>query len=283
VSPAAALAGAAGALGVLAAWELIAAIEAAAVARGAARALAPLRRAAQGREPTPPERRRLAALAALALLGAGWIVAGPVAGLALAAGGPWGALALVRARRRRWREAVRRGAPLAARAVADAQAGGHSLRGALAAAPADGGVPGAAGVELAGTARALALGARTEDALERLRARAGGGPWDTLVAAMLLQRDAGGDLAELLRGSAAALEEADRLARDARAVTAQARFTGLLVSALPLAAAALAELARPGYLGSLVRSPLTLWLGGCAVAFQLAALLLIHRLARVKA
>jgi tight adherence protein B len=100
---------------------------------------------------------------------------------------------------------------------------------------------------------------------------------------MLLQRDAGGDLAGLLRGSAAALEEADRLERDARAATAQARFTGLLVSVLPLAAAGLAELARPGYLGSLLRSPLTLWLGGCAVAFQLAALLLIHRLARVKA
>jgi tight adherence protein B len=144
-------------------------------------------------------------------------------------------------------------------------------------------VPGPAGRELEATARALALGAPTEDALERLRVRAGGGPWDTLVAAMLLQRDAGGDLAGLLRGSAAALEEADRLERDARAVTAQARFTGLLVSVLPLVAAALAELARPGYLGSLLRSPLTLWLGGCAVAFQLVALLMIQRLARVKA
>ena len=144
MSPAAALAGAAGILGVLAAWDLIAAVETAAVTRGAAHALAPLRRAAQGREPTAPERRRLAALAALSLLGAGWIVAGPVVGVALAAGGPWGALSLVRARRRRWREAVRRGAPLAARALADALAGGHSLRGALAAAPADGGVPGPA-------------------------------------------------------------------------------------------------------------------------------------------
>jgi tight adherence protein B len=269
-------------LGVLAAWDLIAAVETAAVARGAARALAPLRRAGEGREATVPERRRLAALAAVALLGAGWIVAGPLAGVALAAGGPWAALAALRARRRRWRDAVRRGAPLAARAIADALAGGHSLRGAVAAAAADGGVPGPAGSELALAARSLALGAPTETALERLRARAGGGPWDTLVAAMLLQREAGGNLAGLLRGCAEALEEAGRLERDARAATAQARFTGLLVSALPLAAAVLAELARPGYLGSLLRSPLTLWLGGCAVAFQLSALLLIYRLARPK-
>jgi tight adherence protein B len=279
-SPAVALAGVAGALGVLAAWDLIAAVEAAAVARGARRALAPLRRAGEGREPTAPERRRLGALAAVALLGAGWIVAGPLAGVALAAGGPWGAFALVRARRRRWRDAVRRGAPLAARAVADALAGGHSLRGAIASAAADGGVPGPAGTEVGLAAHSLALGAPTDATLERLRARAGGGPWDTLVAAMLLQREAGGDLAGLLRGCAGALEEADRLERDARSATAQARFTGLLVSLLPLAAAMLAELARPGYLGSLLSSPLTLWLGGCAVAFQLCALLLIHRLAR---
>ncbi len=282
MSPASALAGAAGALGVLAVWDLIAAVETAGLARGAARALSPLRRAGQGRAPTAPERRRLAALAACSALGAGWILSGPLLGLALAAGGPWAILALLRARRRRWREAVRRGAPLAARAIADALAGGHSLRGSIAAAAADGGVPGPAGSELAVAARELALGAPTEEALERLRARAGGGPWDPLVAAMLLQRQAGGDLAGLLRGTAAALEEADRLERDARAATAQARFTGLLVSILPLGAAALAELARPGYLGSLLRSPLTVWLAGCALAFQLLALAAIHRLARVK-
>jgi tight adherence protein B len=282
LSSAAALAFAAGALGLLAAWELIAAVEAAAVARGAARLVAPLRRAErEGREPTAPERRRLAALAAVALLGAGWIVAGPLAGVALAAGGPWIAVGLVRARRRRWREALRQGAPAAARAVADALAGGHSLRGALAAAAAGGGVTGPAGAELQAVARALALGEATEVALERLRRRAGGGPWETIVAAMLLQRESGGDLAGLLRGTAAALEEAEREARDARTATAQARFTGLIVSVLPLAAAVLAELARPGYLASLARSPLTLWLAGCAVAFQLVALVLVRRLARV--
>jgi tight adherence protein B len=282
VSRAAALAFAAGALGVLAAWELIAAVEAAAVARGAVRLVAPLRRAGrEGREPTAPERRRLAALAAVALLGAGWIVAGPLAGAALAAGGPWIAVALVRMRRRRWRDALRQGAPSAARAVADALAGGHSLRGALAAAAAGGGVTGPAGSELDAVARALALGEPTEVALDRLRRRAGGGPWETIVAAMLLQRESGGDLAGLLRGTAAALEEAEREARDARAATAQARFTGLLVSVLPLAAAVLAELARPGYVASLTRSPLTVWLAGCAVVLQLVALVMVRRLARV--
>jgi tight adherence protein B len=277
------MAGLAGAVGVFAAWDLIAAVEGVAVVRGLGRMLAPVRRAGgEGREPTAPERRRLGRLAAAALLGAGWIVGGPFAGAALAAGGPWAAVALVRARRRRWREALAAGAPLAARALADALAGGHSLRGAVAAVARDGGVPGPAGSELRAVAQALALGEPTEAALERLRARAGGGPWETIVAAMLLQREAGGDLAGLLRGTAEALEDAARLERDARTATAQARFTGLLVCTLPFGAALLAELARPGYLASLAQSPLTAWLAGCAMAFQVVALLLISRMARVR-
>ena len=84
-----------------------------------------------------------------------------------------------------------------------------------------------------------------------MRARIRGHAIDTIVAAALLQRDAGGDLARLLRDCARAAEDAARLAREARAATAQARFTGLIVVLLPLGGALLAELASPGYLRGL--------------------------------
>jgi tight adherence protein B len=277
----AALAAVAAALGVLAAWELLAAIEASAVARGVARVAAPLVRARrEGREPTTPERRRLAATAAAAAFAAGWLVAGPLVGAALAVAGPWVAVAVVRARHRRWRAEVQDGAPLVARALADALAGGHAVRGAVSAAASGGGVAGPAGALLRRAEADLELGEPTEGALERLRLRAGGA-FDTIAAAMLLQRDAGGDLAGLLRGVAETLEEAGRVRRDARTATAQARFTGLLVAALPAGAGGLAELASPGYVGRLASSPLTLWLAGCALVLQLVALLAISRLARV--
>ena len=91
----------------------------------------------------------------------------------------------------------------------------------------------------------------------RLRARAGSHAWDTLIAAVLLQRDAGGDLAALLRELAASAEAAERAERDARAATAQARFTAWLVLGLPLAGAVLAELAAPGFAASLIANPLS--------------------------
>jgi tight adherence protein B len=278
-----ALAASAAALAVFAVWELLAAVEASGLVRGAARLVAPLVRAGrEGREPSPPERRRLGMLAAGGAFGAGWLVAGPLAGAALAVAGPWAALALVRARRRRWLAAVQDGAPLVARALSDALAGGHSIRGAVEAAAAGGGVTGPAGDQLRRAAGDLALGEPTDAALERWRARAGGGAFGTIVAAVLLQRDAGGDLAGLLRGVAESLEEAARVNRDARAATAQARFTGLLVAALPVVAAGLAELASPGYLARIASSPITMWLGGCALVLQLAGMLLIARLARVE-
>jgi tight adherence protein B len=281
VTLAVALAGLAGALAVAGAWEALAAVEQAAPARVVGRWLEPLgalRR--EGRAPTPPERLRLALVGAGALVAGGWLVAGPIVGAACAAGGPLGVGRLVRARRERWRAELARAAPGVARALADALAGGHAVRGALAIV-AEGGVPGAAGAELRAAARALALGARTEAVLERLRVRAGAPAWDTIVAAILLQRDAGGDLAGLLRSIAAGLEEATRLEADARSATAQARFTAWLVALLPLGAAALAELADPGYVVTLARAPLAPWLLGAAAVCELLACALISRIARV--
>ena len=262
------LAGLAGALGVAGAWEALVAVEQAALVRGAARLLAPLRAAGrEGREPSAPERRRLGLLSAAALLAAGWLLAGPVLGIAAAAAGPWLLRRVVAARSARWRADLGRGAPAAARAMAAGTAGG---------------VPGAAGAELRDAARAFELGERTEVVLERLRRRAADPRWETIVAAILLQREAGGDLARLLRSIATAQEDAARVEADARSLTAQARFTAWLVTLLPAGAAALAELAQPGYLLSLVRTPLTAVLVVVAVGCQAAAAVLVRRIARLE-
>ncbi len=257
MSAAAGLAGVAGICAVLAAWEAIAAAEQQRLAGWAARWLAPALDALRScREPTSPERRRLVLVAALSLVGGGCLLAGPLAGLALGAAAPSLARVVLRARRARRRAAIAAQAPAIARALADALAGGHSVRGALGAAAHGSGVRGPAGDELRVVAGALELGERTEDVLREFARRAGPGPCDTLAAAILLQRDAGGDLAGLLRSLAVALEVRGRVVAEARSATAQARFTALLVIGLPFAGLALGELVQPGYLVTLAASPL---------------------------
>ena len=235
----------------------------------------------EGRDPGAVERRRLLVAGAVAALAAGTFIAGPRAGVVAAVAGPFALSRVLHARRERYRVGVEEGAAEIAIAMSDALAGGHSLRGAV----------GAAARSLAGPPRRelrrvhaeLELGARTEDALEAMRSRIRGHGIDTIVAAALLQREAGGDLARLLRDCARAADDAVRLEREARAATAQARFTGLIVVLLPVGGALLAELASPGYLKGLASSFLTAWLAGLAIGLQVVAAVLIRRLARVKA
>ncbi|HWK27624.1 MAG TPA: type II secretion system F family protein [Solirubrobacter sp.] len=274
-----ALAFGAAAAAVAGAWELLGAVERTHLAGLLARSIAPVVRAGrEGASPTAAERRRLAVLAAAALAAAGWLAGGVPAAVLAGVAGPAVATSVVRGRRRRFRAALAGAAPVVARALADALAGGHSVRGALAVVAS--GTRGAPGHELRAAARALALGAGTEEVLERLRRRAGSPAWDALVAGVLLQRDAGGDLPGLLRDLAAALEAAARQDRDALAATAQARFTARTVLLLPVGAALLAELARPGLIASLAGNPVSAWLTGLALALQLLALACVHRLTR---
>ena len=62
-------------------------------------------------------------------------------------------------------------------------------------------------------------------------------------------------------------------------MTAQARFTALLVSALPVAGLGLAELAQPGFVLGLASSPMTALMVASALALQAVAFLCIRRIA----
>jgi tight adherence protein B len=287
VTPASLLAFLAAAAAAIAAWELGGRLLSALAERGprVAREAAGLvealvRLGREGRDPGAAERRRLLLAGALVAFLGGTAVAGPLPGVALAAAGPWTVSRILGARRRRYRRAVDAGVAAMALALADALGGGHSLRGALVEAAA--GVDGAAGHELHRAAGELAAGATTEEALEAMRARVPCARLETVVAACLLQRRAGGDLARLLRESARAMEDQARLEDEVRSATAQARFTGLIVVLLPLGGGLLAELASPGWFAGLLSTFLTAWLVGLAVVLQVVAALLMRRLGRVR-
>ncbi len=104
---------------------------------------------------------------------------------------------------------------------------------------------------------------------------------DAFAAALLSQRRAGGDLAGLLRRFADGAAERDRVAEDARSATAQARFTGLLVVAMPSGGALFAELIQPGFLARVLGAPASAVLLALAAALQLVGFVAIRRFARV--
>ena len=247
-----AIAAAAGGLAAVAAREAL--IASPAAGRWLAEAVEPLRRAgSEGYAPTELERRRLAVLGALGMLAAGLLVLGPGPAPLLAAAGPAAAGWAVARRRAAYRRAVERGLAEVAVSVADALVAGRSTRAALEAAA--GSLEGPPAAEMQRVRLELGLGAPTREALEGLRRRVNSPRVDSFVAALRSQQLAGGDLATLLRRFALAAADRDRAEADARSATAQARFTGLLVVAMPAGAALLAELLEPGFLAGLLSNP----------------------------
>jgi tight adherence protein B len=243
-------------------------------------ALEPLRRAGrEGYAPSTRERRRLAALGAAAAIAAGWLLGGLEVALPLSVAGPALAGWAISNRRRRYRTAVERSLPEVATAVADSLGAGRSLRASLLAAAAY--LDGPPAAELARLGAELDLGAGTAEAVAAWRARMRSERVDAFAAALLSQRLAGGDLAGLLRRFAAGAAERDRVAEDARSATAQARFTGLLVVAMPTGGSLFAELVEPGFLAKLLGSPAAAILLALAAGLQAIGFVAIRRISRV--
>jgi tight adherence protein B len=250
------------------------------LARWLIAAIDPLLRAGrEGYLPTEVERRRLGVVGTGAVFGLALLIGGPGPAPLLGLAGPAAAAWALGARRSRYRRGVERGLPDVATAIADALSGGRSVRAALAAAA--GSLEGPPGVEMARVRADLDLGSSTAEALGALQRRLRSPRVDSFSAALLSQQLGGGDLAGLLRRYGAAAAERDRVAADARAATAQARFTGLLVVAMPTGGALFAELVEPGFVGRLLADTAATVLLALAGALQIAGFAAIRRLSRI--
>ncbi|MBK5229946.1 MAG: type II secretion system F family protein [Thermoleophilia bacterium] len=209
----------------------------------------------------------------------GFALLGPVGALLGAAVGVPAVLMLIRARQARYARRVDDGAADLALALASALAAGHSVRGALLVAGRA--LPQPIAGELSRAAVDLTLGLTIEDTLAGLRGRTASRRLESLAGAIELHRRSGGDLARLMRELAAAFRARDGALRDARAATAQARFTALLVGAIPLVAGVFAELASPGSVSGAFSFAPTAVMLLCALALFATGTLLSLRASRV--
>lgn len=100
------------------------------------------------------------------------------------------------------------------------------------------------------------LGLPLRDALMQLLDRVPSLDLRVLVTAILVQKDTGGNLAEILDRTVFVIRERLRIQGEIRVHTAQGRLTGWILSALPVVMLGLINMLNPGYSAILLNDPL---------------------------
>jgi tight adherence protein B len=122
------------------------------------------------------------------------------------------------------------------------------------------------------------LGVTTEDALVRLTERVGSADLDLVITAMLIQRQIGGNLSEILDNISHTIRERIRIQGEVKALTAQGRLSGIIIGSLPLGIGLFLLMLNPKYVTQLFTDPRGQFLIGYAVVAELIALIIIRKI-----
>src|SRR5215469_4979548 len=137
--------------------------------------------------------------------------------------------------------------------IARALRAGHSLPSALVTVAEE--IPDPLGPEFQRCADEMNFGLPFRDSMYNLFQRFPIPDLQFLITAILLQRETGGNLPELLDKTAAVLRSRIQLQQKVRVHTAQGRMTGAVLIAMPFVAFVLLNLVRPGYTAPLFNDP----------------------------
>jgi len=126
------------------------------------------------------------------------------------------------------------------------------------------------------------LGLSLRESLEAMTTRIDSTKLRLFVTAVLIQKDTGGNLAEILDGTAYVIRDRFRILGDVRTITAQARLSGTILTVLPMILAAVLLMVVPDYMKVLVTDPVGPYLIGVAVFLQIVGYLAMRKIIQIK-
>ncbi|MDI1461710.1 type II secretion system F family protein [Catellatospora sp. KI3] len=126
------------------------------------------------------------------------------------------------------------------------------------------------------------LGADLEDALDRLATRMGSKDLAWAVVAVRVQREVGGNLAEVLANTIESMREREQLYREVRSLSAEGRLSAWVLLALPVGVGAFMLLIRGEYIRPLYTEPLGIMMSVIGVALVVVGAFWLNRLVKIE-
>ncbi len=126
------------------------------------------------------------------------------------------------------------------------------------------------------------LGQPLDDALKHMSTRIESTDFAFFVTAVLIQRQTGGDLSEVLNNISGMIRQRIRLQQHVKAKTAEGRFTGYILAAFPGLMFVIAYTLNPSYAGVLLNTSGGRWLLGAAGLLTIMGLFCIKKITTVR-
>jgi len=126
------------------------------------------------------------------------------------------------------------------------------------------------------------LGVPLDHALREMASKIESADFAFFVTATLIQRQTGGDLAEVLNNISTTVRNRVRLQNHMKAITAEGRLTGYILVAFPAILFVVTYVMNPSYAGVLLNTETGQMLLGGSVILQALGLVAIRKIVAVK-
>lgn len=136
--------------------------------------------------------------------------------------------------------------------------------------------------EFAKLQKEINLGVNTETALQNMVERVDSDDLELMVTAVLIQRQIGGNLAEILDSISNTIRQRIRAKGEIRAITAQGRMSGWIISLLPVGLAAVVSVISPSQIKTLISNPLGIMMIVMAVFMETIGIILVKKMVNVE-
>jgi tight adherence protein B len=220
---------------------------------------------------------------------ASWVVAAagvfmrtndPTISALIGAGAAAGPFLFVRFKRSQRFEKFERGLPKALDLMVSALRAGHSLISALESVAKE--MPNPIGSEFRKCFDEQTFGLEMRESMLNLGARIPIHDVHIVITAILIQKESGGNLAEILDKVAAIIRERFRLKKQVQVHTAQGRLTGWILTALPIVLGFALYMVNPEHMSILWQNPLGLKLIYAAAVMILIGGLIIRKIVNIR-
>ena len=134
------------------------------------------------------------------------------------------------------------------------------------------------GVEFQKVINEMNLGATLETAMENMGRRMQSSDFDLVVTAVLIQRQVGGNLSQVLDSISNTINERIRMRNEISSLTAQGKLSGLIVGVIPIFIAFFVWSNNPDYFQPMLESPTGKGLLVGAVVLELVAIIVIRKI-----